>query len=109
MLNSQAKRIFISYKRNASPDEPVALQVFQALSPQHKVFIDQTMSVGTRWAECIEAEIRQADFLIIFLSALSICQYRQHGEAVESQGATVTNSPMTQNQKSRLMYFSFFG
>jgi hypothetical protein len=71
MLNSQAKRIFISYKRNASPDEPVALQVFQALSQQHKVFIDQTMSVGTRWAECIEAEIRQADFLITFLSALS--------------------------------------
>ncbi|MBG1266265.1 AAA-like domain-containing protein [Nostoc sp. WHI] len=71
MLNSQAKRIFISYKRNASPDEPVAVQVYEALSQQHKVFIDQTMSVGTRWAECIEAEIRQADFLITFLSALS--------------------------------------
>ncbi|OYE00853.1 AAA-like domain-containing protein [Nostoc sp. 'Peltigera membranacea cyanobiont' 232] len=65
------KRIFISYKRNVHPDEPVASQVFQALSQQHQVFIDQTMSIGTRWAERIEAEIRQADFLITFLSASS--------------------------------------
>ncbi|MDZ8184085.1 MAG: AAA-like domain-containing protein [Nostoc sp. ChiSLP02] len=65
------KNIFISYKRNVDPDEQVALQVYQALSQQHKVFIDQTMSVGTRWAERIEAEIRQADFLITFLSAWS--------------------------------------
>ncbi|MFN6473287.1 MAG: AAA-like domain-containing protein [Nostoc sp. SerVER01] len=71
MSNSQAKRIFISYKRNVHPDELVASQVFQALSQQHKVFIDQTMSIGTRWAERIEAEIRQADFLITFLSAWS--------------------------------------
>ena len=72
MTNSQAKRIFISYKCNVHPDEPVARQIFQALSPQHKVFIDQTMSIGTRWAERIEAEIHEADFLIIFLSASSI-------------------------------------
>ncbi|MEH2161464.1 MAG: AAA-like domain-containing protein [Nostoc sp.] len=71
MSNSQAKRIFISYKRNVHPDEPVASQVFQALSQQHKVFIDQRMSIGTRWAERIETEIRQADFFITFLSALS--------------------------------------
>ncbi|MEH2067256.1 MAG: AAA-like domain-containing protein [Nostoc sp.] len=65
------KRIFISYKRNVRPDEQVASQVFQALSQQHKVFIDQTMSIGTRWAERIEAEIHQADFVITFLSASS--------------------------------------
>jgi hypothetical protein len=71
MLNSQTKRIFISYKRNVHPDEQIALQVFQALSQQHQVFIDQTMSIGTRWAERIEAEIHQADFFITFLSAWS--------------------------------------
>ncbi|MCG6138308.1 MAG: AAA-like domain-containing protein [Nostoc sp. LLA-1] len=76
----QTKRIFISYKRHAEPDEAVALQVFQALSPQHQVFIDQTMSVGTHWAERIEAEISQADFLIIFLSAHSV-----HSEMVEAE------------------------
>lgn len=76
----QAKRIFISYKRNVEPDEPVALQIFQALKHPHQVFIDQTMLVGTRWAEYIEAEIRQADFLIVLLSAQSI-----HSEMVEAE------------------------
>lgn len=76
----QAKRIFISYKRNVEPDEPVALQIFQTLKHQHQIFIDQTMLVGTRWAEYIEAEIRQADFLIVLLSAQSI-----HSEMVEAE------------------------
>jgi hypothetical protein len=65
-------RIFISYKRNSDPDEPVALQVYRSLTSDFDVFIDQTMLVGTRWAEKIEAEIRACDFLIVFLSALSV-------------------------------------
>lgn len=66
------KRIFISYKRDAEPDEPVALEVYQALALQHEVFIDQKMLVGTRWAEYIKREICQADFIIVFLSARSV-------------------------------------
>ncbi|BAY12101.1 AAA-like domain-containing protein [Calothrix sp. NIES-2098] len=77
---SQPKRIFINYKRDTTPDESVALQVFQALSPQHQVFIDQTMLVGTHWAERIAGEIRQADFLIVFLSSQSV-----HSEMVETE------------------------
>lgn len=65
-------RIFISYKRDVDPDQTVALQVFQALSLHHQVFIDQKMLVGTRWAERIESELHQVDFLISFLSARSI-------------------------------------
>lgn len=65
-------RLFISYKRGVEPDEPVALELFQALGQAYDVFIDQTMTVGTRWAERIEAEIRQSDFLITFLSAHSV-------------------------------------
>lgn len=74
------QRIFISYKRDVQPDEPVALEVFQALSQQHEVFIDQRMLVGTRWAERIEGEIRQADFLIVFLSSRSV-----YSEMVEQE------------------------
>ncbi|MBW4630426.1 MAG: AAA-like domain-containing protein [Iphinoe sp. HA4291-MV1] len=74
------QRIFISYKRDVEPDEPVASQVFQALSQQHEVFIDQRMLVGTRWAERIEGEIRQADFLIVFLSSRSV-----YSEMVEQE------------------------
>ncbi|MBW4470888.1 MAG: AAA-like domain-containing protein [Stenomitos rutilans HA7619-LM2] len=66
------RRIFISYKRGVEPDEPIALQLFHTLSQHHQVFIDQTMTVGTRWAERIEAEIRQSDFLISLLSAQSV-------------------------------------
>lgn len=76
-------RIFISYKRDVEPDEPLALQVFQALSRQHDVFIDQTMLVGTQWAERIEVELRRSDFLITFLSSNSI-----HSEMVEAEITT---------------------
>ncbi|MCB9109354.1 MAG: AAA-like domain-containing protein [Anaerolineales bacterium] len=64
--------IFISYKRNVTPDEPVAQQLFEALNDQYDVFIDKTMLVGTPWIEHIEAQLRQTDFLIILLSAESI-------------------------------------
>nr|WP_211173032.1 AAA-like domain-containing protein [Brasilonema bromeliae] len=66
------QRIFISYKRNVEPDESVATQVYQELSQQHNVFIDQIILIGKRWAECIETELRNADFLIVFLSEQSV-------------------------------------
>lgn len=71
-IPTPTQRIFISYKRNVEPDEPVATQVYQALSQQHNVFIDQRLLVGTRWAESIETELRNADFLIVFLSKQSV-------------------------------------
>ena len=70
--DAERPRIFISYKRNVEPDEPIALQVFEALSQHHDGFIDQTMLVGTNWAQRIEAELRRSDFLITLLSAESI-------------------------------------
>ena len=69
---SKGNRIFISYKRNVEPDEMVAREVFDALKKDQDVFMDVEMAVGTRWAERIETEIREADFLIVFLSATSI-------------------------------------
>ncbi|MDF5717668.1 MAG: AAA-like domain-containing protein [Rhizonema sp. NSF051] len=80
-LDSQlSKRIFISYKRDVQPDELVALQIVQALSPQHQVFIDQKILVGTSWAEQIEVEMRSSDFLIVLLS-----EYSAHSEMVETE------------------------
>ena len=75
-----SKRIFISYKRDARPDEQVALEIVQGISSHHEVFIDQKILVGTRWAELIEKEIRQADYLIILLSSRSV-----HSEMVETE------------------------
>jgi hypothetical protein len=65
-------RLFISYKRGVEPDERLALELYQSLRPSHDVFIDQTMVIGTPWAERIEQELRQSDFLITFLSAQSV-------------------------------------
>ena len=70
--STEKRRVFISYKRNVEPDEAVANQVYQALSQQHNVFIDQRILVGNRWAQCIETELRNADFLIVFLSEQSV-------------------------------------
>lgn len=69
---SPQTRVFISYKRNVNPDEEVALAIFNQLSQHYQIFIDQTMRIGTRWAQHLEAEIRQSDFLIVLLSAQSV-------------------------------------
>lgn len=79
-LGGDRSRIFISYKRGVSPDEPVALEVFQALSQYHDVFIDQTMGVGTLWAERIEQELRRSDFLISLLTPNSVGSEMVRGE-----------------------------
>lgn len=71
-IEARPAHVFLSYKRNSAPDQPVAMEVYGALSRQHEVFIDQDMPVGTRWAERIEAELRRSDVLITFLSERSV-------------------------------------
>ncbi|MFY9620292.1 MAG: AAA-like domain-containing protein [Pyrinomonadaceae bacterium] len=71
MTNTKPAQIFISYKRN-SPDEKVAREVYEALSQNHAVFIDQSVTVGANWAIRIEAELHRSDFLIALLSAKSV-------------------------------------
>ena len=80
VLIQRRSRIFISYKRGVEPDEGVARQIFQALCQAHEVFIDQTMPVGTLWAERIETEIRRSDFLLTLLSAESVHSEMVRGE-----------------------------
>ena len=75
-------KVFVSYKRDVTPDEPVALEIVKALSRSHSVFIDQTMLVGTPWAERIKAEIQQSDALIVLLSEPSV-----QSEMVQSEVA----------------------
>jgi hypothetical protein len=65
-------KIFISYKRNVEPDTPVATAVYEALRQEHNVFIDQTIQVGEKWAQRIQQEIKESDYLIVFLSEHSV-------------------------------------
>src|SRR5262249_46826565 len=87
MASTKRARIFISYKR-IEPDTSVAREVFEALRQQHDVFIDQIIPVGVRWGERIEAEIRQADFFIAFLSAESVHSEMAVGEVTTAYHLT---------------------
>ncbi len=101
-------RIFISYKRGVEPDEPIARQVYEALSQDHKVFIDQNMLVGAHWVERIESELRRSDFLLVFLSAHSV-----HSEMVLGEVETAHRLARGRNGKPvilpvRLAYYDPF-
>lgn len=76
----EKSRIFISYKRDAVPDEQLALEIYRHLGQSYEVFIDQSMTVGTLWAEKIEQELRRSDFLITLLSAQSVGSEMVQGE-----------------------------
>jgi predicted nucleotide-binding protein len=91
-------RVFISYKRDVAPDERVALEIQKALGEQHAVFIDQAMPVGTHWAERIEQEIAQADFLITLLSAQSA-----HSEMVKGEIKTAARLAQENNGKPTIL------
>lgn len=69
---TRRRRVFLSYKRHIEPDGQLVSAVYEALKTHYDVFIDQTMLVGVRWAERIEQELKQTDFLIPFLSAASV-------------------------------------
>lgn len=69
---AEKKKVFISYKRNLEPDEPVALEIYSHLSKDHDVFIDLKMMVGTRWSKEIKDNLLASDFLISLISANSI-------------------------------------
>ena len=78
-------RIFLSYKRGVEPDEPLALELYEHWRTTHAVFIDQTMAVGTLWAQRIERELKRSDFLVVFLSADSVHSEMVVGEIETAQ------------------------
>ena len=77
------KRIFLSYKRGAQPDEALALALHESLSKEHDVFIDQIMPIGAEWRQRIQHELETCDFLVPLLSASSA-----HSEMVEYEVST---------------------
>ncbi len=66
-------RLFISYKRDREPDEPLATRLSDALEAAgHSVYIDQRLSAGVDWATTIRRQIEACDDLIVLLSAASV-------------------------------------
>ena len=65
-------KVFVSY-RHVAPDQGLAQHFVRRLEGAgHRVFWDQQIEVGQRWAEFIEARIREAEALVVLLSAESI-------------------------------------
>jgi hypothetical protein len=66
-------RVFISYKRDAEPDESVATFLFGSLASQgHRVFIDLETPLGGEWSDLIENEITTCDFFVVLLTRASV-------------------------------------
>jgi hypothetical protein len=78
----QAKaHIFISYKRNTTPDEPLALRLHSAFEQAgHSVFIDQRIKVGVEWAREIQRQVEACDWMLVLLSNASV-----HSEMVAKE------------------------
>ena len=78
---ARSAQVFISYKRDVEPDEPLALQLYHALEERnHKPFIDQAMRIGVDWAKEIQRQVESADFFIVLLSPPSA-----HSEMVAAE------------------------
>lgn len=90
--------LFISYKRNITPDEPLAKRLSVALKQAgHQIFIDQSMKIGTEWAKEIEHQISTSDFMLVLLSESSI-----HSEMVCKE-VEYAHANWTKSGKSRLL------
>jgi hypothetical protein len=71
-LNAKTARVFISYKRDADPDQQLANILYQTLSYSgHQVFVDTVMRTGDAWLEEIDRQLKASDFLIVLLSRQS--------------------------------------
>ena len=78
---ARSARVFLSYKRNVEPDQSLATEMVGALEQAgHTVFIDQRLAVGQAWAQEIETQVGQADYLVVFLTADSSRSEMVRGE-----------------------------
>jgi hypothetical protein len=71
----------MSYKRHVEPDQTLAKEMVAGLTKSGcAVFIDERLTVGQTWAREIEAQVRQSDFLVVFLTAESSRSEMVRGE-----------------------------
>jgi AAA-like domain/TIR domain len=86
-------RVFLSYKRNVEPDQTLATEIVAGLERMgHAVFIDRRLNVGQAWAREIETQVREAEFLIVFLTAESSRSEMVRGEIEMARHHAATTS-----------------
>lgn len=60
--------IFISYRRNAQPDEALALHLARALSQSYTLYFNQARATDSAWVERVHNELAASDFVVVLLS-----------------------------------------
>ena len=88
-------RVFLSYKRNVQSDGELADQVVAALAAAgHHIFVDKQLRVGQDWAAEIDRQVRQSDYLIVFLTGESITSEMVRAEVdIARDQAAKTSAP----------------
>lgn len=71
--SQQEARLFISYQRDAQPDQGIVDYLTENLSDLgYTLFIDkESLRAGADWLERIDEELQTSDFLVVLLSAAS--------------------------------------
>ena len=71
--SGQKARLFLSYKRDAQPDQKVVDFLLENLSDLgYTLFIDtETLRAGEDWLKRIDQELKESDFLVVLLSPAS--------------------------------------
>ena len=68
----QKWHLFLSYKRDAQPDQKVVDFLVERLTNLgYSLFIDTTIRTGEKWLERIDEELAKSDFLVVLLSDAS--------------------------------------
>lgn len=79
-------QVFISYKRNVEPDEPLTMRLRKTLTAAgHRIFLDQQLTVGVEWAKTIYRQIEASDFVLVLLSAASVQSEMVAAEVAHAQ------------------------
>lgn len=68
------RKVFISYNHNPN-DTVVATRIFEELSQEHDVFLDQNTILGVDYQEKTERFLREADYVIALISPGSIASH----------------------------------
>lgn len=81
--STESFRVYLSFRRDREEDAALADRIRDHLADPHRVFLDRQGRVGPRWAETIEAELREADYVVVLLSPRAL-----HAEMVLAEVET---------------------
>jgi hypothetical protein len=100
-----AKKIFISYKRDAEPDGELLGILEKRLGENgHQLFTHRHLEIGAEWFEEIERQICTADAVVVLLSSKAVSSEMVIYEVQTAHRASKQNGGVPRLIPVRLMY-----